>query len=442
MEKIIIKNFGGLKDAEIILNKVNVFIGKQASGKSVTAKLIYFFKSIIVDIFEEFIEIYDGFKINLSEGQLKTNKVRSKVFLDKFESYFPFNTWSNKPFEIIYYVNENEYIKIEKKRSKLAIEWPKVIENLFLKLEQIYKGLTKSRLDNIKRFRFDKEDFDNIIRFDEFDWAINFGSFSNSYFSCYKAQIGVFYTAQPLFIPAGRSIFSILENNIFAILSRGEDVSIDPFLLKFGSVYQRIKDRIQNARLQGNLIDNISEEILGSKYYSENKKDYLIHNDNRKVDLSFASSGQQETLPLLLILKYFVKQKRNSSVFIEEPEAHLFPAAQKKITELISLVFNRNGEDNLQFTITTHSPYILSSFNNLVQASILYNSASTKNKKKINQIIPKELHLNPDCLSAYAFRDGRADSIIDTETQLIYAEYLDSVSEDIGSEFSDLLDVE
>ena len=25
MEKIIIKNFGGLKDAEIILNKVNVF---------------------------------------------------------------------------------------------------------------------------------------------------------------------------------------------------------------------------------------------------------------------------------------------------------------------------------------------------------------------------------------------------------------------------------
>ena len=106
------------------------------------------------------------------------------------------------------------------------------------------------------------------------------------------------------------------------------------------------------------------------------------------------------------------------------------------------MVFNRNGEDNLQFTITTHSPYILSSFNNLVQASILYNSANTKNKKKINQIIPKELHLNPNCLSAYAFIDGKADSIIDPETQLIYAEYLDSVSEDIGSEFSDLLDLE
>ena len=310
-------------------------------------------------------------------------------------------------------------------------------------MEEIYKGLSEGRFKNLlMQASTGKSDNIQKFRFDKFDFGINLKSFHGSYFSFYKTGLGIFYTTQPLFVPAGRSIFSILENNIFAILSRGEDVSIDPFLLKFGSFYQRVKDRNQSKEIKDSSIDNIIEEILGSKYYSENKKDYLIHNDNRKINLAFASSGQQETLPLLLILKYFSKAKSNSSVFIEEPEAHLFPAAQKKITELISLVFNRNGEDNLQFTITTHSPYILSSFNNLVQASILYNSANTKNKKKINQIIPKELHLNPNCLSAYAFIDGKADSIIDPETQLIYAEYLDSVSEDIGSEFSDLLDLE
>lgn len=247
---------------------------------------------------------------------------------------------------------------------------------------------------------------------------------------------------QTHFIPASRALFSILESNMFSIFGGNKYPILDPLLLKFGSFYQSLKEKSQSEEIKDSSIDNIIEEILGSRYYYENKKDYLIHNDNRKVNLAFASSGQQETLPLLLILKYFAKAKSNSSVFIEEPEAHLFPAAQKKITELISLVFNRNGEDNLQFTITTHSPYILSSFNNLVQASILYKSANTKNKKKINQIISKKLHLNPNCLSAYAFRDGKADSIIDPETQLIYAEYLDSVSEDIGSEFSDLLDVE
>ena len=127
MEKIIIKNFGGLKDAEIILNKVNVFIGKQASGKSVTAKLIYFFKSIIVDIFEEFININQDIKEKnrssfyntpkerdtlqpFSLPFFKTFKERDQSFLEIFEDYFPSHTWSEKPFEITYYVNKNEYI--------------------------------------------------------------------------------------------------------------------------------------------------------------------------------------------------------------------------------------------------------------------------------------------------------------------------------------------
>mgnify|MGYP006206212493 CR=1 FL=1 len=48
---------------------------------------------------------------------------------------------------------------------------------------------------------------------------------------------------------------------------------------------------------------------------------------------------------------------------IEEPEAHLFPVAQKHLIELLAIMVNRN-EDN-QLIITTHSPYILSSFNNL-----------------------------------------------------------------------------
>lgn len=39
-EKLIIKNFGSVKDAEIELKKVNIFIGPQGSGKSTVAKVI------------------------------------------------------------------------------------------------------------------------------------------------------------------------------------------------------------------------------------------------------------------------------------------------------------------------------------------------------------------------------------------------------------------
>ena len=46
MQKIIVRNFGSIKEAEVELGKFNLFIGEPASGKSTLAKLIYFFKSL------------------------------------------------------------------------------------------------------------------------------------------------------------------------------------------------------------------------------------------------------------------------------------------------------------------------------------------------------------------------------------------------------------
>lgn len=42
MSRLIIKNIGPIKDVDIKLNKVNVFIGQQSSGKSTIAKIISF----------------------------------------------------------------------------------------------------------------------------------------------------------------------------------------------------------------------------------------------------------------------------------------------------------------------------------------------------------------------------------------------------------------
>jgi predicted ATPase len=41
MESIRIQSFAGLKDVTIELKPINVFVGPQAAGKSVAAKLIY-----------------------------------------------------------------------------------------------------------------------------------------------------------------------------------------------------------------------------------------------------------------------------------------------------------------------------------------------------------------------------------------------------------------
>jgi len=64
MDRLIVKNFGPLKDVDIELNKINLFIGENGSGKSVLGKLVTIvldFESHMIDeknLFKKFQEYY------------------------------------------------------------------------------------------------------------------------------------------------------------------------------------------------------------------------------------------------------------------------------------------------------------------------------------------------------------------------------------------------
>lgn len=47
MEELKIKGFAGISRAEIQVKQFTIFIGHQASGKSICAKLIYYFRQMI-----------------------------------------------------------------------------------------------------------------------------------------------------------------------------------------------------------------------------------------------------------------------------------------------------------------------------------------------------------------------------------------------------------
>jgi predicted ATP-dependent endonuclease of OLD family len=138
----------------------------------------------------------------------------------------------------------------------------------------------------------------------------------------------------------------------------------------------------------------------------------------------------------------FISILDNNAIFriIEEPEAHLFPIAQKQLIELFSLLINYN-ETN-QIVITTHSPYILSVFNNLLFA----NRVNAKNQtitKEINTIIPSKYWIDSSDFAAYSLKSSLNEShycisIVDHKTQLINQNYLDEVSEMLGGEFNAL----
>ena len=68
MEKLIVKNFGPIKEAEIDLTKYVVFIGDTSTGKSVLAKLISIFRdsNLRIDSNKAFKELLLNYNIEFS----------------------------------------------------------------------------------------------------------------------------------------------------------------------------------------------------------------------------------------------------------------------------------------------------------------------------------------------------------------------------------------
>jgi predicted ATP-dependent endonuclease of OLD family len=99
-----------------------------------------------------------------------------------------------------------------------------------------------------------------------------------------------------------------------------------------------------------------------------------------------------------------------------QQEAHLFPESQMLIIQLISLLCQGNN----QILITTHSPYIVSTLNNMLYARKLSRDKFNEDKiEEINSVIRKDFWLNVQNTLIQFVQNGRITNLIDKETELI-----------------------
>ena len=191
-------------------------------------------------------------------------------------------------------------------------------------------------------------------------------------------------------------------------------------------------------------------ELFGGEIRYEDESEYVATLDGRRIPFSSLSSGQQELLPMWAIMDYFneidamgfassPKSSRRSRelVYIEEPEAHLFPSAQSLLMEF--LIGSVVSERRRSLIITTHSPYIMSKLNVFLKAGQL--ARRKKRNQDINEVVKRECWLNDAQLSASAIENGTLRNLIDDDG-LIDGTYLDDISEQISREFSELLQIE
>lgn len=257
------------------------------------------------------------------------------------------------------------------------------------------------------------------------------------------------------------SIEKILEKNT-NIKSQLREQSIDEFLMsKFIErvlfikdvlgIYGGFKDitsRYQSPENEEERIKKIiylSEkkifEILKGEYTIDgNHEEKIILSDKESIFLRHASSGQQESVRILQDILFVMLKQSKVFRIVEEPEAHLFPVAQKSLIELLALMVNQ--DDDNQLIITTHSPYMLTVFNNLLFAQRVVDKNPSA-EAEVAELIPKEFWLKAKDFSAYSLGNASiheepeyCESIFNNQTGAIQQNYLDAVSEMLGGDFN------
>ncbi|WP_183137966.1 AAA family ATPase [Pseudomonas amygdali] len=419
MESLSISNFLTIKNARMRLQRINIFIGPQAQGKSIISKLIYYFKEFPLDVFDSALEAHDKRQFD------SANK-------DKFEKIFPAYAWEKNAFLIVY-DNKDYAIFIENERVGAKF-----------KFSITYTGsISKALAAGRKLVKADRDvDFgsDMGVR----NRPNTTGLVRQAVASVLSGDSKFSRLEQTIYIPAGRSFFANLQKSLFSFIS--SNIPIDFFLKEFGSIYENTRDSAflrQASRGRPKSVDKTVEDLICGTYVYEKGQDWILGARGR-IGLSHSSSGQQEVLPMAIVLStwpYLSSKAFLRSFVIEEPEAHLFPIAQGQVVSLIAAAYNAEINHG-DFVITTHSPYILTAFNNLIQADNAVRAFAGHDASDVYQVIPAEQHIRYEDISAYMVLDGAVTSIMDDEYQLIQADAIDGASEYFSTRFEKLIELE
>lgn len=439
-----------IKSADLVLGRTLLLIGEQASGKSTVAKLLYFFKrvrhimrNLIYDHAEYFTNGHRPSGAMLRQDF--ENKVRNR-----FQVFFGSRNLRSDT-DINYCYGPERSIRFRSgSEEELQLELSDLLaDGLFgSNLERIISELGNTRQE-IQERRYNQPRGSLHALSTEVDALVEsgFGPRQNSLYIPALRGIEISLPEQ-----ARLRVFGLLSENIRELetgrLPPSSGVA-DWYLIRdYVDVATGLRDwyrehsftdlvEARDRRSLGEqrnmvLANQLVERILRGRYEHEPDGEKIYFSGNDAVELSSASSGQQNSVRILQDI--FLRLTEQDSAFrvIEEPEAHLYPMAQKHLLELIALMVNHTDS---QVVITTHSPYVLSVFNNLLYATRVA-EINPSAHDEIAETIPEACWLNPDHFYAYALKDGMCQSIIDHETGLIDQNFLDEISEELGDEFN------
>ena len=417
MTTITIRNIGPIKEVkEIYLNKINVFMGLQSSGKSTIAKIISFCIWVEKDV---------ATSQSLSEYQENKTYFRERLeSFHKIKGYFNSNSY-------IHY--RSEVIDIVWKNDECSISW---IDKYAYKRSKIAYIPSERNMVILPEAR--KSEFGNTnIRSFLFDWFEARKKYSN------ENNLSVLNLGVNYYYVEGSEEDHIRGNNNDAeydiLLSNASSglQSITPLIAMIEYLTKWIYDEDTISFEQDERKQRVNRILAVEKvlkpYYD---KDDLPIGDIQELVKSFNEKLHEKEEKAV---EYFNDYKTisnslfktmNSQFIIEEPEQNLFPETQRDLVYyFLQKCLNKEGN---RLTLTTHSPYVLYALNNCMMAGLVSDKmeANELSKLKCNQS-----KINPVDVSIYEIREGVVRGTIQGEDGLISDNYFDQKMKDLMDDF-------
>ena len=356
-QQLYIHQFGPISDVKIEVDDLLIFIGSQASGKSTVSKAIFFFKSLRDDLISYFYQCYN--QQNFDDSVANYAKRAKQKFIKIYGYILQFPDmeltyeYGNGMKVIVKPSSDNRYtdIKFDDHFGEKFRELVKRSQELHDELKPKYSFYSSREISAIKAQEATL--FENITH-----------------------EVNQLFNDERdlLFLPAGRSLITILSQQRYNIDMGDDFTSADSAdgleadgSIKLDYLMQSFINRIDNAKpiFNQNFIDliesaianssnsetepvirlaeNIVNSILKGSYRYQNGTERIDFGNGQSTLINFASSGQQEVVWILLLIMLLILNQRQVFLVIEEPEAHLFPVAQKQIIDLIALLANQTN---------------------------------------------------------------------------------------------------
>lgn len=417
-----IHNLGPISNCSLELKDFTVLAGPQSNGKSTIAKSVFFFRTIKQDILQ--IMMQGGPKNATGLSSAKWEMTVKSRMREKFLQLFGTSWVMPSDMELVYHYSPKVSVRVflvnnknQAERNFVDFAFSQPLHCFFSDLEE------RSFLDLLPQQREAEEGRLNKLFDDPYD---------------------------TVFIPAGRNLITLLStqlNYIFTSLEGSQLRNIDFITKRYTELILKLKPYFQNGmesiweevKLDAekaakkkrvgpiiNLLLEQAQKVLQGSYKYVDGEERLYLDAANYVKINLASSGQQEVVWIFNLLFYYLLEEKKVFLILEEPESHLYPESQRVIAEVLTL-FANSGKEIL---VTTHSPYVLGTFNYLLIAA----QCPEQRQAELSGRIHKRMWLNPQKSGAYFMKSGGLDNILtegDSLT-LIKNEVIDGASLEIN----------